>query len=77
MINVLLCGGFFYFKSVLTRSVAEMVFSLAYTLTIAFVAVYHINEIGRRAGELMSYTSLFVGTQKKCKIRSHNQGRRP
>ena len=38
-----------------------MTFSLAYVLNVAFVALYHINEIGRRAGALMLHTSLFVG----------------
>ena len=41
-----------------TRSVAEMAFSLTYILDVAFVALYHIDEIGRRAGDVMSYASL-------------------
>ena len=67
MINVLLCDGFFDCASVLTKSVAEMTFSLAYVLNVAFVALYHINEIGRRAGDVMSYTSLFVGREKSVR----------
>ena len=46
--------------SVLIKSVAEMTFTLAYILNVAFVALYHVNEIGRRAGDVMSYASLFV-----------------
>ena len=67
LINVLFCAGFFDCASVLTKSVAEMTFSLAYILNVAFVALYHINEIGRRAGDVMSYASLFVG-REKCKM---------
>ena len=37
-------------------------------LHVAFVALYQINEIGRRAGDVMSYASLFVGREKKCKM---------
>ena len=44
----------------LIKSVAEMTFTLAYILNVAFVALYHVNEIGRRAGDVMSYASLFV-----------------
>ena len=56
--------GLFDYASVLTKSVAKMRFSLAYVLNIAFVALYHINQIGRRAGHVMSYSSLFVGRKK-------------
>ena len=49
----------------LTKSVAEMTFSLTYVLNVAFVALYHINEIRRRAGDVMSYRSLFVSVAKK------------
>ena len=72
MINVLFCDGFFNCASVLTKSVAEMSFSLAYTVYcgVAFVALYHINEIGRRAGDVMSYTSLFVGREKSVRCGS-------
>ena len=55
---------FFDCASVLTKAVAEMTFTLAYVLNVAFVALYHINEIRRRAGDVMSYTSLFVGREK-------------
>ena len=54
-------------RSVLTKSVDRNTFSVAYVLNVAFVAPYHINEIGRRAGDVMSYTSLFVGREKKYK----------
>ena len=60
MINVLLCDGFFDCASVLTKSIAEVTFSLAYI----FVALYHINEVGRGASDVMSYASLFVGRVK-------------
>ena len=70
MINVLLCDGFFDCASVLTKSVAEMTFSLAYILDVAFVALYHIDEIGRRAGDVMSYASLFVGREKSVRCGS-------
>ena len=46
LIIVLLCDGFFDSASVLTKSVAEMTLSLAYILNVAFVALYHLNEIG-------------------------------
>ena len=45
-------------------SVTEMTFSLAYILNVAFITLYHIDEIGRRAGDMMSYASLFVGREK-------------
>lgn len=67
MINVLLCEGFFDSASVLTKSVAEMTFSLAYILDAGFVALYHIDEIGRRAGDVMSYVSLFAGREKSVR----------
>jgi len=66
--------AFFDCASVLTKSVAETTFSLAYVLSIAFVALYHIDEIRRRAGDVILYTSLFVGREKSirrsslCKI---------
>ena len=31
--------------------------SLVFVLHVAIVALYHINEISRRAGDVMSYTS--------------------
>ena len=65
---MLFCDGFFDCESVLTKSVAEMTFSLAYILNIPFVAPYHINDIERKAGDGMSYASLFVGREKKCKM---------
>ena len=43
MINALFCDVFFDSVSVLTKSVAEMTFSLAYILNVAFVALYHVN----------------------------------
>ena len=67
MTNVLLCDGFFDCASVLTKSVAEVTFRLVYILDVAFVALYHINEIGRRAGDVMSYTSLFVGRENRAR----------
>ena len=45
---MLFCEGFFDCTSVPTESVAEMKFSLAYILHVAFIAPYHINEIGRK-----------------------------
>ena len=48
---------------VLTKSAAKMTFSLGYVLNVAFIALCHINEIRRRAGDVMSYTSLFVGSE--------------
>ena len=50
---MLLCDGIFDCASVLTKSVAEMTFSLSYVLNVAFITLYHINEIGRRAGDVM------------------------
>ena len=61
---MLLCDGYFGCASLLTKSVAEVTFIVAYVLNVAFVALYHINEIRRRAGDVMSYTSLFVGREK-------------
>ena len=34
-------------------------------LNVTFVTLYQINEIGRRAGDVMSYASLFVNREKK------------
>ena len=67
LINVL----FFDCASVLSKSVAKVTFSLAYVLNVAFVALYHKNEIGRRAGDVMSYTSLFIGREKSVRRGSH------
>ena len=67
MINVLSCDGFFDRASVLTTYVAEMTFTLAYVLNVAFVALYHINEIGRITGGVMSYRSLFTGSEKRAR----------
>ena len=59
---------FFDCASVLTKAVAEMTFTLAYVLNVAFVALYHTNEIRGRAGDVMSrYTSLFVGREKSVR----------
>ena len=41
LINVLFCDGFFDSTSLLNKSVAEMTFSLAKILNVAFVAPYH------------------------------------
>ena len=48
----MLCVAFFgcACSSVLTKYIAEMTFSLAYVLNVAFVALYHMNEIGKKAG---------------------------
>ena len=70
MINVLFCGGFFNSASVLTKSVAEMTFRLAYVLNVTFVILYDINKIGRRAGDGMLYASLFVGREKSVRCGS-------
>ena len=45
------------------------VYSLTYVLNVAFVALYHINEIRRRAGEMMSYTSLFFNRSREKSVR--------
>ena len=80
MVYGLLCDGVFDRASVFTKSVAEMMFSLAYILDVAFVALYHIDErIGRRAGDVMSYASLFVGREKRARCDSlcnHDEGTR-
>ena len=62
---------FFDCASVLTKSVDRMTFSVAgYILNVAFIELYHINEIGRRAGDVMSYASLFVGREKSVRCGS-------
>ena len=61
MINVLLCNGFFDCASVLTKSVAEMTFSLAYILH---------GCICCRTGDVMSCASLFVGKEKSVRCGS-------
>ena len=53
-----------------TKSVAEMTFSVAYILDVAFVALYHIDETGRRAGDVMLYAFLFVGREKRVRCGS-------
>ena len=56
--------GFLNCPSVFTKSVAKMTFGLAYILDVAFVALYHIDEIKRSASDVMSCASLFVGREK-------------
>ena len=56
--------AFFDSASVLTKSVAEMTFRLAYILNVTFVTLYHLNEIGRRAGDVM-YMRLCSFVEKK------------
>ena len=67
-IILLFCDGFFDSASVFTKSVAEMTFSLAYILNVAFITLYHIDEIGGRAGDVMSY--VFVGGEKSARCGS-------
>ena len=49
-------------------SLRSIIFGLALILNVAFVQLYHINEIGRRAGDVMSYASLFVGREKSISV---------
>ena len=70
LITLLFCDGFFDSASVFTKSVAEMTFSLAYILNVAFITQYHIDEIGGRAGDVMSYASFFVGREKSVRCGS-------
>ena len=65
----MLCVAFFgcACSSVLTKYIAEMTFSLAYVLNVEFVTLYDINEISRRGGDVMSYTSFFVGREKSVR----------
>ena len=67
LIILLFCDGFFD-----STSVAEMTFSLAYILDVAFITQYHIEEIasGGRAGDVMPYVSLFVGGEKSVRCGS-------
>ena len=52
--------------NVCTKSVAEMTVRLAfYVLSVAFVALYYINEIGRRASDVISYRRLCSLVEKK------------
>ena len=64
LINLWFCDGFFDCASVFTKSIAEMTFGVAYTLNVAFITLYHVDEIGKKAGDVMSYASLFVGREK-------------
>ena len=66
MINASLCDGFFDCPPVLTKSVAEMTFSLAYLLNVAFVAQYHINEIKRKAGLVIVDTEKRLSLRRSC-----------
>ena len=59
----------------LTTPVAEMTFSLACILNVAFVSLYHIDEIGRGAGDIMSYASLFVDGEKRVRCGSFSNER--
>ena len=70
LIIMLFCDGFFDRASVFTKSVAEMTFSLAYILKVAFITLYHIDEIGGRAGDVMPYVSLFVSGEKSVRCGS-------
>lgn len=56
-----------------------MSFSLQYVSNVALlhllhsmslVALHHVNEIRKRAGDVMSYTSLFVGREKSSRCGS-------
>ena len=75
LINVLLRDGFFVCASVLTKSVAEMAFRLFYILDVALVALYHINEVGSRARDVMSYASLIIGREKRVRRGSLSSGK--
>ena len=76
---ILFWDGFFDSASVLTKSVAEVTFRLAYILNVTFVTLYYMNEIGRRASDVMSYASLFVCTEKsvRCGSRCNERTRLP
>ena len=47
MIKVVWVSGFFYGASVLSKSVAELAFSFADVLHVTFIALDHVNKIGR------------------------------
>ena len=64
LINGMSLDGFLDCASVCTKSVAEMSFCFSYILHIAFGALYHVYEIGRRTSDVMSYLSLFICREK-------------
>ena len=61
---MLFCDGLFDSASVLTKSVAEMTFRLAYILNVTFVTLSYKQDWNGRAGHVMSYASLVVGREK-------------
>ena len=54
-----------------------MTFSLAYVLNVAFITLYHIDEIGGRESDVMLYASLFVGREKSVRCGSLCNKRTP
>ena len=72
---ILFWDGFFDSASVLTKSVAEVTFRLAYILNVTFVTLYYMNEIGRRASDVMSYASLIIGREKRVRRGSLSNGK--
>ena len=64
LIDATLCDGFLYCASVFSKSIAKATFSFPNVLDPAFGALYHVQEVRRRAGDVMPYTSLLVRDRK-------------
>ena len=67
LIDATLCDGFLYCSSVFSKSIAKVTFSFPYVLDPAFGALYHVYEVRRRAGDVMSYTFLLVSSDKSVR----------
>ena len=67
LIDVTLCDGFLYCASVFSKSIAKATFSFSYVLNPAFGALYHVQEVRRRAGDVMPYTSLLVSSEESVR----------
>ena len=67
LIDVSLCDGFLYCASVFSKSIAKATFSFPYVLDPAFGALYHVHEVRRRAGDVMSYTFLLVSSEESVR----------
>ena len=67
LIDVALCDGSLDYASVFSKSIAKATFSFPYVLDPAFVTLYHVHEVRRRAGDVMPYTFLLVSSEESVR----------
>ena len=53
--------------SVFSKSIAKATFSFPYALDPAFGALYHVHEVGRRAGDAMPYNFLLISREESVR----------